>query len=171
MSGNRDQLLSFFLAQRDALTRFLARRVGNPDIAEDLAQETWLRLATGTVPQEVSNPRAFIFRVAANVATDTLRRRGRVSALLASEDAGGAVPDPTPSAETRLIDRDRLRALEQALDALSENARAALLLNRIGGETHAEIARRLGVSESMVAKYIAQGMRCCRDWLHDETQK
>ena len=170
LSKTRQQLLCFFAAQRDTLTRFLARRVDNPDLAEDLVQETWLRLATGSVPPDVASPRAFVFRVAANVATDSLRRRGRKFALFTRQVAGEAVADPAPSAETRLIDQDRLRALERALDTLPKNVRDALLLSRVGGQTHAMIARRLGVSQSMVAKYIAQGMRCCRDWLQRETQ-
>lgn len=169
--SDRDKLLSFFLGQRDALTRFLARRVGNPDMAEDLAQETWLRLATGTVPTSIANPQAFVFRVAANVATDSLRQRTRLTARHAPPEAALGVPDPAPTAEADVEARERLRALETALDALPPKARAALLMCRISGLTHAVIARELGVSESMVAKYIAQGMRCCRDWHRREAAK
>ena len=72
---------------------------------------------------------------------------------------------PTPSQETHAIGRQRLRLLETALDELPTKPRLALLLNRVEGRTFAEIASRLGVSESMVAKYIAQALRHCRDRL------
>ena len=49
--------------------------------------------------------------------------------------------------------------------ALPPNARRALLMSRIDGMTFAEIAAVLGVSESMVAKYIAQALRAGRDYL------
>ena len=59
----------------------------------------------------------------------------------------------------------RCRLGDEALAQLSDNARQALLLNRLEGLTQAQIALRLGVSESMVAKYIGQALRHCRDWL------
>ncbi|MCP6134986.1 helix-turn-helix domain-containing protein, partial [Klebsiella pneumoniae] len=53
--------------------------------------------------------------------------------------------------------------LDEALLQLPDKARQALLLNRVEGLTQAQIAQRLGVSESMVAKYIGQALRHCRD--------
>jgi RNA polymerase sigma-70 factor (ECF subfamily) len=58
--------------------------------------------------------------------------------------------------------------LESAIKELSVKCRTALLLNRLEGKTHAEIARTLGVSESMVAKYIVQALKHCRARLQEE---
>ncbi len=55
--------------------------------------------------------------------------------------------------------------LDQALLQLPPKARQALLLNRVEGLTQRQVAQRLGVSESMVAKYIGQALRHCRGWL------
>jgi transmembrane sensor len=76
---------------------------------------------------------------------------------------GGRLPGTR--ARAALLARERLQILDEALLQLSANARQALLLNRIEGLTQAQIAQRLGVSESMVAKYIGQALRHCRDWL------
>ena len=64
------------------------------------------------------------------------------------------------------LNRDaQLALLDRALRQLPEKPRQALLLSRVEGLTHAAIARRLGVSESMIAKYLAQSLRHCRNYL------
>ncbi|WP_431858208.1 RNA polymerase sigma factor [Azospirillum sp.] len=148
------------------LLRFLARRMGDPDRAADVAHDTVLRLAAaGDAVAEVQDPRAYLFRVAGNLAIDTLRQNARRAAVAASDDAVEAVPDPAPLPDSTLLARERVRQLGAALDALPAKPRQALLLSRMDGMTHAQIAARLGVSESMVAKYIAQALRHCRDRL------
>ncbi|MNM85253.1 putative RNA polymerase sigma factor FecI [compost metagenome] len=109
--------------------------------------------------------RRFIFRVAGNLAIDTLRREQRMAGNLDDTDAVRQVPCPAPAPEAALLARERLEQLDEALLQLSPNARQALLLNRVEGLTQAQIAQQLGVSESMVAKYIGQALRHCRDWL------
>jgi len=74
-----------------------------------------------------------------------------------------AVADNMPSPEVCVIDRDQLRLLALALARLPAKPRAALLLSRCDGLSHREIGVRLKVSESMVAKYLGQALRHCRD--------
>lgn len=159
-------LIASFRDNYRDLLRFLTRRTGDAERAADLAQDTYLKLAAlGPAAGEIRNPRAYVYRVAGNLAIDTLRRDGRIAADFAILEAGDLVADPMPSQETRAIAQQRLRLLEMALDELPTKPRLALLLNRVEGLTFAEIAGRLAVSESMVAKYIAQALRHCRDRL------
>ena len=159
-------LLASFRDNYRDLLRFLTRRTGDAERAADLAQDTYLKLAAlSPASGEIRNPRAYVYRVAGNLAIDTLRRDGRIAADFTILEAGDVVADPTPSPETRVIAQQRLRLLEAALDELPTKPRLALLLNRVEGRTFAEIASRLAVSESMVAKYIAHALRHCRDRL------
>lgn len=159
----RDDLMTVYLQQWGSLRSFLNRRTGSRDLAEDALQETWLRLERmqggGAA---IKDSQAYVLRIAANIAIDLIRRERR-HAGTAGELELLAVPDCMPSPETVAIDRDRLRQFGAALAGLPPKPRAALLMNRCDGLTHAEIARRLGVSESMVAKYLAQSLRHCRD--------
>ena len=148
------------------LLRFLTRRMGDPDRAADVAHDTVLRLAVaGDSVSDVQDRRAYLFRVAGNLAIDTLRQNARRAGVAVSDAAMEAVPDPTPLPETTLLARERVRQLDAALAELPSKPRQALLLSRMDGMTHAQIAARLGVSESMVAKYIAQALRHCRNRL------
>ncbi|MBD9680142.1 sigma-70 family RNA polymerase sigma factor [Pseudomonas sp. PDM18] len=157
-------LLQSFQAHYADLMRFLARRLGDNQRAADVAQDTWLRLADHPAEAEVQDPRAYLFRVAGNIAIDNLRREGRLAELHVDEAAANDLSDPASGLEHRLLAHEALEHLDAALDQLPANAREALLMNRVDGLTHAQIAQRLGVSESMVGKYIVQAMRHCRDW-------
>jgi RNA polymerase sigma factor (sigma-70 family) len=160
-----DDLLSVYLRQLKTLRMALKKRTGSHELAEDALQETWLRLARiQSGPVEVRDRQAFILRVAGNIAIDLLRKEQRHTSRCISEDAVlEAVVDGSPSPETVAIDRDQLRQLVLALAELPPKPRAALLLNRCDGLSHAQIAGRLKVSESMVARYLAQSLRHCRD--------
>lgn len=160
-----DHLLISFQEHYADLLAFLARRLGNVENAADVAQETFLRLSRLADTSHILEPRAFIFRVAGNLALDRLRQERQRSTL----HSDGALPDDlcdhNSSPEKHFLDREAVRQLDQSLQALPANARLALLLSRLEGLTHGQIAQRLGVSESMVGKYIVQAMRHCRDWL------
>ncbi|TDF86399.1 sigma-70 family RNA polymerase sigma factor [Pseudomonas sp. H9] len=159
-------LLASFQEHYDDLLQFLTRRMSDRQRAADVAQETYLKLVK--IEQQdlsVLHARSFIFRVAGNLAIDTLRREQRMAGNLDYTATAGEVVCPAPVPEAALLARERLAQLDEALLQLSPNARQALLLNRVEGLTQAQIAQQLGVSESMVAKYIGQALRHCRDWL------
>lgn len=159
-------LLASFQEHYDDLLQFLARRMRDRQRAADVAQETYLKLVKiDAQAVQVLHARSFIFRVAGNLAIDAQRREQRLAASHDDSAGAGEVACPAPAPEAALLARERLRILDEALLQLSANARQALLLNRIEGLTQAQIAQRLGVSESMVAKYIGQALRHCRDWL------
>lgn len=165
VSPNSNHLLTVFQEHYADLLAFLARRLGNVEKAADVAQDTYLRLAGLSDTAQIMEPRAFVFRVAGNLAIDRLRQEQRRSALQDDEAFDEDFCDPMASPERSFLAAEAIEQLDKALHLLPSNARLALLLNRLEGLTHAQIATRLGVSESSVGKYIVQAMRHCRDWL------
>ncbi|MGV6873465.1 RNA polymerase sigma factor [Pseudochelatococcus sp. B33] len=161
----QDDLMSVYVRHWKKLRGLLQKRVGSDELAEDALQETWLRLASMKGDTAAIHDRqAFILRVAGNIAIDLARREKRHSARCVSDEALlNAVADSYPSPETFAIDRDQLRFLALALAQLPPKPRVTLLLNRCEGLSHREIGQKLGVSEGMVARYMAQALRHCRD--------
>lgn len=163
MGRGPSRLLAGFQECYDDLLRFLTRRLGDSTQAVDVVQDTYIRLAT--LPDgdaDIRDPRAFVFRVARNMAIDAARHHRWRGGFERDEAEGMAVAAAEPSPETRAMDRQSLDALDAALADLPAKARQALLLSRVDGLTHAQVAARLGVSESMVAKYLAQALKHCR---------
>lgn len=160
--------LSAFEQHHDDLLRFFTHKLGCRDLAADCTQDTYMHLVRMRPTIDVQNPRAFLFRVAANLAVDNLRKIRTRREALSVEPPPENTASPAPSAEDTLEAKQRLVQLEHAIGELSPKCRRALLLNRLEGKTHREIAAQLGVSESMVAKYIIQALKHCRARLDPE---
>jgi RNA polymerase sigma factor (sigma-70 family) len=162
MSNQRESIWSHYLRQRHALVRFLRRRTRDPDLAEDLAQETWLRVSHGATSAAIENPRAYLFRIASNLATDHLRAEAR--RLLSDEelDALLSVPDDGPGPEAVAIGRSQLRLIADALAELPVRRRRILLMSRVEGRPHRAIAEHFCVSVRTVEFEIVRALTHCR---------
>lgn len=151
-------LQAVFLAQRPMLVRLLAARLGSADDAEDVLQDMWMRL-DGLADRPVAQPAAFLFRVAANMATDRRlsgeRRVARDHAWHEAQD----VSDELPDAERALIARDKLRRIEAAMADMPERMRTALTMFRVEERPQREIAARLAISVSGVEKLLQRAYR------------
>lgn len=161
----RNDLISAYIQHWKRLRGLLKKRVGSHELAEDALQETWLRLAgMKNEAESIKDKQAFILRIAGNIAIDINRKEKRHRSRCISDDVLlEAIADNCPSPEICVIDRDQLRFLSLALAQLTVKARAVLLLSRCDGLSHREIGQRLTISESMVARYLAQALRHCRD--------
>lgn len=132
--------------------------------AQDVSQEVYLRLLRVPEDRVIDHPRAYLFRVAANVINDW--RAGQK--LVETRDPGALdeMPGPADSA----ADYDRRQQAEQvdrAIRSLPTLYRAALLLKSQHGMTYGEIAGHLGVSERMVKRYIVKAYARLRAELAD----
>jgi RNA polymerase sigma-70 factor (ECF subfamily) len=148
------------------LKRYLARRLRNPADAPDLAQEVYLRLLRVQRAEEIRNPEAYLLTVASHLVREhAVKSATAPSAVsldeLAGEGAMAGTEDPGSQADTQ----QRLDALERALGKVSAKASAVLVLVRRDGFTLDEVAAQLGISRSMVKKYLTAALSHCRQQL------
>lgn len=148
-------LESLFKEFHQPLVRYLTRRLGDRDWAEEVAQETFLRAAR---QKEIVSERSWLFAVATNLVRDEARkdaRRRKHLELLAREerDREDVVPQlvAMENAENAAMAR-------RALDALSERDREALLM-REEGLDYTEIAAALELSVASVGTTLARARR------------
>jgi RNA polymerase sigma-70 factor (ECF subfamily) len=144
-----------FREYHQPLVRYLTRRLGDRDWAEEVASETFLRAAR---QGELVSERSWLFAVATNLVRDEARkdaRRRRHLELLAREEAAREPETP----QTVTLERaEEAAAARRALDALSERDREALLM-REEGLNYTEIATALSLSEASVGTTLARARR------------
>lgn len=136
------------------LVRFLHRKVWDTERASDLAQEVFVR----ALKHDPDQPRAWLFKVAMNLARDearTVLRRKRHLALLKSEVE---VEQRVPTPEEEMISRERWAQVRRALDAVSDRDREVLLLWD-AGLNYQEIAVVMDLSPGAVGTTLARARR------------
>ena len=166
-----DDLNRIFLDASSQLQQFLTRRVQCPETAADLTQEVYLRLPQmqASVVSEVG-VRAWLFRVASNLSIDHLRSQRRHAELLNQFCGNETEIDKAPSPYRAVMDRDRLKRVQNALEGLPDQCAEVLYLSRIEGYSHAEIAGQLDISKSLVEKHVARALNHCRQVVDEEDE-
>ncbi|TDQ61372.1 RNA polymerase ECF family sigma subunit [Phaeovulum veldkampii DSM 11550] len=155
-NGDRDAARFLTLRLVPRVLRVAARMLGDAAEAEDVAQEAMLRLwrVAPEWRQGEAQVSTWLYRVAANLCTDRLRRR-RGLAL----DEVAEPEDGRPSAVEGMIAADRATALQAALDALPERQRQAVILRHLEGLTNPEIAQVMEIGVEAVESLTARGKR------------
>ncbi len=152
-------------AHRPMLLRWFTRLSGDPQVAEDLTQETLVEAWTHRDRlTDTTGARHWLNAIGANVYKRWRRRRGIEARRLADLDE-----DVTADTAEFDLDRDELaRLLDSALELLSPENRALLTARYLDNVPSAELARRLGVSESAAAVRLHRGRLMLRKLVNAE---
>ncbi|MBI6617393.1 RNA polymerase sigma factor [Pseudomonas corrugata] len=165
-SPHSDLVGALYRDHRGWLLAWLRRNVACAQRAEDLSQDTFVRLLGREELKAPREPRAFLVAIAKGLLFDYFRRAALEQAYLTELMLVPA--DEQPSVEAQQLILEDLKNIDRLLGKLSSKARTAFLYNRLDGLGHAEIAERLGVSVPRVRQYLAQGMRQCYIALYGE---
>lgn len=147
-------LIEAFKENEQDLIRFLIVRLKSAFAAQDLAQELYLRVCGLDESFAVRNGRAYLFRMASNLAIDHLRREARQAELrdelqtFLGDEAEVATP------EEALISRNELERLERAMAELPPLSRRIFYLSRFEQKSQREIAALVGLSPTAVFKHL-----------------
>ncbi|MBO3274474.1 RNA polymerase sigma factor [Pseudomonas schmalbachii] len=158
------------------LLRFLRRKLGGSADAADLAQDAFAQWLKSSSRHEVEQPRAFLFQVARNLLRDHWRRQNQSAECMVDEHEQDDQADLPPAAEgsepVAQFERQRyLRQLSQALQSLPPRRREAFILHKFEGLSQAEVARRMGISLSMVEKHVASALLHCKRHVQGEGER
>ena len=149
-----DQAERLFRTYHDTLVRYLTRRLGDRDWAEEVAQETFVRALR---QDTIVNERAWVFAVAHNLVRDGARRDARNRRhleLLAAESQDAHEPE-----EDQTLERAQEAAVaRRALESLGDRDRQALLLKEEGLD-YTEIADVLKIEKNSVGTTLSRARR------------
>lgn len=150
-----------FVRFQRSLLRYLRDLLARREDAEDVAQETYVRLVRSAgVARSEMGIRALMFRAATNLAYDRFRQRrtrGRQDAAALAE-----LPDEMPAAERIVELRQAVSIVERTLLALPLRCRQVFLLRTSQECSYDEIAERLGVSKRTVEREMQAALEACQ---------
>lgn len=147
-------LLRSYREHERELVRFLARRLRCVVTAHDLLHDLYVKLHDLAPGAEVRHEKAYLFRMAANLAADHLRNGQRRSELAAEAHTLLCARDEQRTPERAAAAREELEAMRQVVAGLPPLSRRIFGMNRFEGRTQREIAAEVGVSVTTVENHI-----------------
>lgn len=154
-AGDRDAFADLVDRHKDAVVNYLTRLTGSRDRAEDLAQETFLRLFRSARDYtEQGYLRAYLYRIATNLVRSEERRDRRLRLLmpfLPREEHA------EPAAPSGMLRRELTREVAAAVAKLPLRYRVPLVLHEIEGWSYVDIAQEIGCREGTVKSRVHRG--------------
>jgi RNA polymerase sigma-70 factor, ECF subfamily len=167
--GDEESFRVLLDKHRNALVHFLYRMVQEQPVSEELAQEVFLRIYRSRASyQPTARFTTWMFRIASHLALNWLRdeKHERSQERLDDDRAGGMpvreFPDQRLSVEQRLLDRVRLQEVRDAIAALPERQRAAVLMHKYQEMEYSQIASVLEISEVAVKSLLFRAYETLR---------
>lgn len=166
-NGQAKSLTETFIDCRPALVGYVVSILNSSKDAEDIVQETYIRVAGREQKEKVLFPKAFIFRIARNLTVDHLRWKKRTDTALSLNISELTREAEVFSPEELLLADEQLRILLKAILGLPKKCQRVYTLRRIYGLSHREIAGELGISVRTVENHIAKATKDCRKYLSE----
>jgi RNA polymerase sigma-70 factor (ECF subfamily) len=154
----QSDLKRLFLKHAKTLQGLLSRKVRDPQLAADLVQESFLRLAEQQRLEQIDNASAYLYRTAHNLMVDHVRQQQRRKTDLVPHEALEGIVEERPGLDEQAERAQHLQRLQAILAELPERTQQVFRLNRLEGMTHAEVARHLEISDSSVQKHLAKAL-------------
>jgi RNA polymerase sigma-70 factor (ECF subfamily) len=163
LAGEADLYRQVVVRYETRLLAYLARMLGDPELARDVTQDTFVS-AYASLGQWRAEPGAslgpWLYRIATNLGLNASRARRRRGDAQSSLMELANHPDAERSLEDRFVQRELLDA---ALRSLRPEEAACLVLHLVAGERYDEIGARLGMSSEAVRKRVARGITALRE--------
>lgn len=138
------------------LRRFVRRRVGSREDAEDVIQEAYLRVLRYSDEHKIDSEERLLFSAARNLAVDSMRRRRTREKIAADYATLEWESQSWPAADDELYIWQCLNIVEAAVALLPQRCREVFLLHRVHDLSYRQIAAHCGISVSAVEKHVAR---------------
>jgi RNA polymerase sigma-70 factor (ECF subfamily) len=168
--ASQSAVSSAFMENSNLLKIFLRRFLSVQQDIEDVVQEAFLRAYQSEKKKNIEQPKAFLFRIAKNLALTKLTRKSRQITDYIEES------DPSVVIQSELTVENEVQALQtlgiycEAIATLPEKCRHVYLMRKVHGLSHKEIAERLDLTVSSTEKYLHKGVMHCRAYLRERQQ-
>lgn len=161
---SQQKLSELYINQRSALVRMLSRVVGCASLAEDLAQETYVKVANALNTRPIEYLHPFLYQTARYLAFDhlrSLRSKRRFECQVSDERHLTEIATNAPGPDSQLQGQQSMKQFQAALTTLPKRQQQILVLSKLHDLSKVEIAQRLDVSISTVEKDLRTALNAC----------
>ncbi|MBA6390894.1 RNA polymerase sigma factor [Colwellia sp. BRX10-3] len=130
---------------------------------DDILQETFIRVLDSDAKQQIKSPKGYLFVVSRNLVLKKLMQQSKE--IHTELDDALIEDDDENTVEKDLYQKLKFERFNKVLSSLPEKHRRAILLRKLYCLSHKEIAKKMDVSVSSIEKYIAQGLKQCKQSL------
>jgi RNA polymerase sigma factor (sigma-70 family) len=166
----RDAVSRWFLREilplEAILMHYLRQNWRNASDIPDLRQEVYARVLQGAREHVPDNPKRFLLASARNLLINLARREQVVPMETFADFEAFDIADEAPEPDRVVIEKEELRRIALALAQLPPRTREAIELTYFEGLSRTEIAKRMGVTQPMASKFIANGTLILGDILY-----
>jgi RNA polymerase sigma factor (sigma-70 family) len=132
---------------------------------DDVVQESYLRTWQAKMRHPIVSAKSFLFRIARNLAIDTVRRKKTAATDFSVDFDRLAVLEESAHVAAALGRQEKIDLLIDALSTLPERTREIIFLRKFQNVPQKQVASQLGVSERTVESQLSKGMKRCADYL------
>ena len=160
-------IIEVYYSVESGLKQYIMRYLVHPQDVEDALQETLLRSWESEKTQDIHFPKSFLFKVARNIALSEIARKARQLTDYVGDMDELNVIDNELSLENSIELDEKLRSLSSVIESLPPRCQRVLIMRKVFGFSHKEIARRLSISTRTVEQHLTKGLKRCQDSLPD----
>ncbi|ARN73816.1 RNA polymerase sigma factor [Oceanicoccus sagamiensis] len=157
-----------YLEIRASLTRYVSRYFRRSQEAEDVVQETFVKVIQAQRERDIQSPKSYLFRTARNLSLQQISK----SSYKLTDDLGDLLTDSELMASKTLEEqfeaRENFEIFCQAIRVLPLKCRRAFVLCRVYGFSQKEVASRMGITLSAVEGHLTRATRRCIDYMEAE---
>lgn len=165
---SQEEINRLFKNHNEELVRYLTSRLKSHEEAVEVAQEAYVRLLRLDDTSTIGFLRAFLFRTATNIAIDRIRRRGLAQSYVDQEapqqvnEMFGFTPERSVAA------KQALNSVLECISTLPPKCRYAFVEYKFKHRSYDDIAQELGLTSSMIRKYVLRALVHCSDKMSEE---
>jgi len=163
---HHEQIRALYEEHHRALVAFLHSRLSSSADAQEVAQEVYVRLLALDDLSHLDSPKAFLFRIAANLSLDHLRKRAVRAAAPVDPDDNDWHVTSVPEQHASAV--QQWKVVQQALRELPAKTSRAFVMHVIEGRDFSVIAQSMKLSERMVRYHVGNAMAHCRERIEAE---
>ena len=173
VNNSKETMQSIYIGLRTSLVRAVMGIVP-PREVEDIVQETYVRVCQVKHPEDIRQPRSYLFRTARNLALDYLKRsETKYTESMDEQDIDTLIDGRSGDDSTfdQVASNEEFALFCEAVRHLPVKCRRVFVLKKVYGYTQIEIARELDISIGTVEKHISQGIKRCTYFMQQSAEE